>query len=200
MQLDVRGNTEVTGGAVRWREKNDQFNAAIHRADVSLNWQGGKRAGPGNGAWQTRNLVVNGRVDASGTALVEGRSITIQQTSLRLDWGERGMNSAVDVRLADGGSLKGAFFPLPAGATIPREGVLDVGWQGIDLALLHPWLPSGFDMQGRLSGRMTGSLLPESRFDLKEMLPYPRASYAGTGKRSAECQAQYGRHLLGLAG
>jgi translocation and assembly module TamB len=168
MQLDVRGNAEVTGGAVRWREKNDQFNAAIHRADVSLNWQGGKGAGPGNGAWQTRNLAVNGRVDASGTAVVEGRSITIQQTSLRLDWGERGMNSAVDVRLADGGSLKGAFYsPLPAGATIPREGVLNVDWRGIDLALLHPWLPSGFDMQGRLSGRMTGSLLPESRFDLK---------------------------------
>jgi translocation and assembly module TamB len=168
-QLDIRGDAQVTGGTVRWREKGDQFNAAIQRADVTWRWQGGRRGGgPDKGSLQTRNLALNGTIEASGSAVLEGRSIKIQRTSLRLDWGERGMNVALNLRLADGGTVNGTFFsPLPAGAAMPRQGVVNADWKGIDLVLIHPWLPSESDLEGRLTGMMKGSLLPDGRVDLQ---------------------------------
>jgi translocation and assembly module TamB len=178
MQLDVRGNVQVVRGTLRWREEGDQLNAAIHRADVSLTWQGGKGvAGRGIGSLQTRSVALNGTIEASGAAVVGGHPITIQRTSLRLDWGERGMNTALDIKLADGGTLQGTFFsPLPAGTEIPSQGVINAEWKNIDLVLLHPWLPAGFDPEGSLSGRVAGSLLPERHIDLQGNASISRGS------------------------
>jgi translocation and assembly module TamB len=40
-------------------------------------------------------------------------------------------------------------------------------WTGIDPLLLRPWLPAGMELEGRLAGRIAGSLLPGRRLDLQ---------------------------------
>jgi translocation and assembly module TamB len=169
MRLDIRGNTAVSQGAVRWREKGNQFTATVHTAGVSWKWQGAKKnAGPFTGTFKTSRLSLNGRIEVSGTAVLDGHSITVQQASLRMDWSERDMHNALDVSLADGGRLRASFSsPLPADLSAPWQGAIDADWEGLDIALLHPWLPDGFDLEGRLAGQVKGNLLPDNRLDIK---------------------------------
>jgi translocation and assembly module TamB len=44
-RLDIKGNTGLTQGAVRWRVKSGLFNAKMDTADISWTWRGGKLDG-----------------------------------------------------------------------------------------------------------------------------------------------------------
>jgi translocation and assembly module TamB len=167
--FSVKGNAEFLQGTAIWKEKENQYSAVFHTAEVSWSWQGMKKAGGAHPVEaHSGRLTVKGRIDASGTALVDGRRVAVQQVSATLDWNDESMRNSLLVKLADGGMLKGSFTSLqPATMGLPSQGIIDAEWNKVDLSLLHPWLASGLDLQGSLSGRMSGNLLPDRRLDIQ---------------------------------
>ena len=64
--------------------------------------------------------------------------------------------------------MKGRFSsPRPAGLAIPGEGEVGLEWAGIDLLLIHPWLPRSVNLEGSFAGRATGTLFAGQRLALK---------------------------------
>ena len=183
-RLDIRGNAAVSKGVVRWREETSQVTAAVRTADISWVWQGEKQtAGPQSGKLRTSHITLNGNMDASGVATLDGHRIAMQQAALKLDWSDRGMRNELDVSLADGGRLRGSFSsPSPATLAFTQQGLLAVDWQGMNIALLHPWMPKELDMEGRLAGQVKGTVLPGNRLDIKGNAALSQGAVRWNGK------------------
>ena len=110
---------------------------------------------------------LNLTVETSGTATMEKRTVTIQKAHLDLVAGERGTTAMLEVRTKEGLSVTGRFnSPDPTSLAVPPHGELHASWEGLDPTLARRWLPRGLDLQGRLSGELTGKLLPQQHFDL----------------------------------
>src|SRR6185369_6401861 len=83
------------------------------------------------------------------------------------DGSEQGMMVGIELGTADGGRLKGNFSSsAPLRLVMPEKGELTAEVSGIDLALLKTWLPRDTGLDGRVSGRAKGVLLPGQRFEL----------------------------------
>ena len=165
-RLTIDGNASLTPGGVHWQRERDKLDATVRSADISWSWGGvvrGDEAAAGTG-----KLVVSGRAEGTGAYTTDGGRITVQQCSLRIDGDERGTRAAADLSLAGGGSLHGSFSsPSPAGPFMPEGGDVALAWDGIDPALFRPWLPEPITMEGHLSGRADGKLLPDRSIDLR---------------------------------
>jgi len=111
-------------------------------------------------------LTLAGSATAMGTVTADGHSMTVQRSLLDLDGGEHGLRAGIELHLADGAVLKGSLSSPTVRPVLPDEGNVSLEWQGIDLALLDPWLPGGAKLEGRLSGRATGRILPGLRFEM----------------------------------
>jgi translocation and assembly module TamB len=113
-------------------------------------------------------LAVTGAASLQGTVTVDNHRLTIRQSSLSIDWGEKGLKGAVEVHLADGGMLKGSLVsPATAGLALPSEGNVALDWSGFDLLFLRPWLPEGVTLTGAITGKVTGKVLSGNRLDLR---------------------------------
>ena len=165
-RLDLTGRISLPRGSVRWNGGREALAADLQGLELAWGWQGALPA-PGAEIGAGR-LVAAGRAGVSGSLILDGRPIAVERGSLAVEGNERGLHADVALSSAGGGSLKGRFSSAtPAGLTIPAEGEVNVEWDGIDLALLGPWLPRTLTLEGRLSGRATGNLLAERRFALK---------------------------------
>jgi translocation and assembly module TamB len=189
MLLTLSGNTALSRGTALWREKENQYSAVFRTAEVSWSWQGLKKAaGTSAAGLHTVRLSAKGRIDASGAALVGGQRIAIQQASANMDWNDVGMRSSLDVSLAGGGMLRGSLTsPQPAAMGFPGKGNIEAEWSRLDLSLLHPWLTSGLDMKGALSGRVSGTLLPDRGLDIQgsSTLSGGEVKWSSEGRRFA---------------
>ena len=111
--------------------------------------------------------VFSGNARAVGTVTAEGYGITVQEGSLSLDGGEQGMRVGMELRLADGGVLNGAFSsPAPARLALPETGKITAEWTDIDLEPHRRWLPDDLILAGRLAGQVKGNILTGKRLDL----------------------------------
>ncbi|MBK5276724.1 MAG: translocation/assembly module TamB domain-containing protein [Desulfuromonadales bacterium] len=114
-----------------------------------------------------KRLTLAGSADGSGTFSGQGRSITIQRSLLNFDGSEQGLRVTVELATTDGGRAKGTFTSkVPFRLVVPEKGELAAEVSGIDMALLKPWLPADTGLEGHISGRASGSMLPEQRFEL----------------------------------
>ena len=165
-RLDLTGQASLVRGKIRWHGESEALDADLPTADLSWRWQGALPASAAEiGAGR---LVVAGRIGASGVFTTDGHPVTVQQGSLSLDGDDRGLRAGMEFNLPGGGMLKGAFSsPAPARLAAPETGEIKVEWTGIDLALFLPWLPRAANLEGRLTGRATGNLLPGQRFAMK---------------------------------
>lgn len=113
-------------------------------------------------------LDLEGSATATGTVTLEGRRVTVRHGSLNIDWNGDGLRAGVDLDLLEAGRLKGSLASSASGRwAIPGEGEVATEWSGIDPALLRPWLPAALRLEGRLSGKGGGRLLPGRRLDLR---------------------------------
>lgn len=113
-------------------------------------------------------LELEGGATATGTVTLEGRRVTVRHGSLHVDWNGDGLRAGVDLDLLEAGRLKGSLASSAPGRTaIPEEGEVAAEWSGIDPALLRPWLPAALRLEGHLSGKGGGRLLPDRRLDLR---------------------------------
>ena len=114
-----------------------------------------------------KRLTLSGNAACSGTFNEQGHSITVQRSLVTFEGSEQGMRVGIELGTADGGRLKGTFSsPAPLRLVMPEKGKLTAELSGIDLALLKPWLPHDTKVEGRISGRANGTMLPGQRFEL----------------------------------
>jgi translocation and assembly module TamB len=112
-------------------------------------------------------LTLTGSAAGSGTFTGQGGSITLQRSQITFDGSEHGLQVGMEFATADGGRLKGTFSsPAPFSLIMPEKGELAAELTGIDLVLLKPWLPPDTTIEGRISGRAKGIMLPGQRFEL----------------------------------
>ncbi|HEX9077985.1 MAG TPA: translocation/assembly module TamB domain-containing protein, partial [Desulfuromonadaceae bacterium] len=164
MRLALRGNAALSRGKALWQEGKDRIDAGLRTAEVSWGWQGSREGK----IWRTSLLTLDGRLDATGSALLDNRSFTVEESSLRLVWSDKAMRSTLALKLAGGGEVHGSFLsPFPFAGVVPRQGTIDADWLGFDLTLLHPWLPAGLNVEGTVGGEARGQLLPGNRLDIQ---------------------------------
>ena len=112
-------------------------------------------------------LTLAGSAAGSGTITGQGRSITLQRSLVTFDGSEQGLRVGLELAEADGGRVKGTFSsPAPLRLAMPDRGELTAELSGIDLAQLEPWLPRDTRLEGHISGRASGFMLPGQRFEL----------------------------------
>ncbi len=161
--------------------------AALHfpeRGNFTANWQldelarlspwlpemqlAGKSTGEVAGSWQPQHLQLDGQAQMAGKVTREGMTLDIRQFETTFAWGAEGLQARWTLDLADKGHFAGeATSAEPARLAMPESGKLHAAWQGLDLALLRPWLPDGMQLAGKSSGEVTGSLLEERRLQVE---------------------------------
>ena len=110
--------------------------------------------------------ALSGSIGARGTVTAQKYGVTVQQGSLSIDGGDQGMRMGMELRLAGGGVINGAFSsPAPVRLSVPENGKMTAEWADIDVALLRRWLPDDVILTGRLAGQITGNILTGERLD-----------------------------------
>lgn len=134
--------------------------------------QGIKVGGTGDGSLRLdvapqQRLTVAASVALRGTFTRDGHTINVRRGQLTLNGSGSGLRAGIDLRLTDGGLLKGTFSSsAPARPALPDTGSLTLEWSALDLALLHPWLPEGSTLAGKLAGHAAGRVLADRRLQL----------------------------------
>ena len=168
-RLDVAGQAAWAQGKIRWRGADTDLDAALPTADFSWQWQGELPESAAQIA--AGRLALTARIAASGMLTTASHRFALEKVSLHLDGSERGWNARADCVLSGGGAVKGSFSsPAPARLALPETGDVTAEWTGIDTALFRPWLPPEIHLEGILSGRAAGSLLPDGRHSLEGSL------------------------------
>ncbi len=112
-------------------------------------------------------LSLAGNASAAGSLTLDKQTVTITKALLDLDAGSHGTTALLELRTKQGISATGRFFsPASSTLSVPSRGDLHATWDGLDPALAKRWFPQGVDLQGKLSGEVSGKFLPEQRFDL----------------------------------
>ena len=111
-----------------------------------------------------KHLDLQAEVNANGSVTTGKQTVTMRQFQAKITAGERGSQAQAAVRLTTGGELLATFSsPSPATLAMPEKGTLNADWNGMELALLKPWLPEEINLAGQLSGKMSGHFLPGGR-------------------------------------
>lgn len=162
--VDLTLNPTIGQVMAKWDGLNlARANPYLKDVKITGNSHGKVRVGFLSG----KRLTLAGSAAGSGTFTGRGGSITLQRSLVTFDGSEQGIRVGVDLDAADGGRLKGTFFsPAPLRLTLPERGEVTAELSGIDLALFKPWLPGDTRVEGRISGRAKGMLLPGQRFEL----------------------------------
>jgi translocation and assembly module TamB len=109
-----------------------------------------------------------GELRLAGTVAYKGLELAVREADADVAWDEEGLRAAWELQLGDGGRFAGRLrSDTPAGRLrMPEQGRVEAALSGVDLALVRPWLPEGVVLDGRLSGRVGGDLLPEDRLQV----------------------------------
>jgi len=111
-------------------------------------------------------MELTGTVTFSGTYTVASRTVQFSEGNVKLRWDHAGLEGLGSLVTQDGGQLAGRVSsPQPYRMAWPEQGKLEASWKSIDLALLQSWLPSGLNIEGKLSGRVSGNWYVKGRFD-----------------------------------
>jgi len=146
-------------------------NLDLSRANPLLSEQmaSGQSSGGIKTEWSDGGLVrVAGSLAAGGTLTKGALKLEIDQAQLNIDWNERGLLSSFDAYARGGGRLHGTLSSRePCRAALPGQATFQSAWEGIDLAVLKPFLPSQVALSGLVSGKASGELFPEKRIDVE---------------------------------
>lgn len=150
-----------------------------------------------HGTWEKPRLAADLHLKRAGIRVLMGGSsvkekIPAVRESLKLErlqgvtklnWDEKGLFASWEVELAEGGKAHGQLSsPHPARFALPPQGNLDATWEGIDLGLLRPWLPSTLAIDGHLAGQLNGQWMTGLRLNVKGGVKISQGSLSWKGK------------------
>jgi translocation and assembly module TamB len=153
-----------------WQNFNmGRLEPILRKAAVSGLTIQGVTAGDFKAGWsENGQMTLGGRLSVAGTLAQKALKLEIEKGTLNVDWDHRGFVSAWDVSSRTGGRLYGQLSSdEPARLGLPERARLQATWTELDVALLKPFYPGQLDVNGRLSGKMSGELLPGKRFDVQ---------------------------------
>ncbi len=133
-------------------------------------WQlsGASQGGLSGQWWDDGRIELRGEIGAQAKLQQDEVQFDLSQAGLTFDWGAKGLQSRLELHLADGGRLTGAAATgTPARQALPEQGDFRFDWERLDLALLRPWLPEGLRLEGALKGGASGRWLPEGALTLQ---------------------------------
>jgi translocation and assembly module TamB len=204
-----------------WNELNlARVKGLVGKPAVSGNTTGSFRAElPDKG-----KPVLSGAVSATGKLSYGSVDLTITKASASLGWDQKGLRTSWEITSADGARITGrATSDEPPHTSLPDRARMEMIWDGLELATLETWLKppqdlapkarshpastkrtdakqsplsAGFDLQGRLSGNLSGELLPGGRVSMSGDTSLARGvatwrSAQGTARAAVE-QAKVG--------
>ena len=164
-----------------WQNLNmSRFNQIIGKASVDGLTIHGLATGDFRAEWsENGQMRLGGKLSVAGTLAQKALKLEIEKGTLNIDWDQRGLVSAWDVSSRTGGRFYGQFSSdKPARLGLPDQARLQATWGGLDLALLKPFYPGQLDVSGRLSGKMSGELLPGKRLDVQGETSLSRGALA----------------------
>ncbi len=179
------GETLTAGGEAGFNPLRGSFAAAWSRLHVSrlqpflprgkLNGSSTGRVSiqwPKGGSGQLR-------ADATFDAQYKESQIVLDTIGkMTANWDEKGIKAGWELAFGDKGKFTGSLAstgPAPP-FEFPGAAVLAAAWQGVDLTLLAPWLPSTLSVAGQASGKVEGQLLPGKVVNLKGSTEITRGS------------------------
>jgi translocation and assembly module TamB len=114
------------------------------------------------------HVRLSGALAVDGAMAHRGVRLAIGGSGARLNWDEHGLAASWEFKFGEAGSWTGrAASAERAALSLPRTASLEAAWNGLDLTIVRSFLPSSVALQGLVSGRAKGNLLPEGRIDAK---------------------------------
>lgn len=111
-------------------------------------------------------MTMAGAMDLTGTYADPSLTVGFSKGRVQFDWNEKRLKAMGDFDLETGGKFRADLSsPQPARMAFPKPVHLEARWEAVDLSFFRPWLPQTVDLNGRLSGRLSGQWLHGPRFD-----------------------------------
>ncbi|GFE60360.1 translocation/assembly module TamB domain-containing protein [Geobacter sp. AOG2] len=112
-------------------------------------------------------LTLAASADTQGLFTRDNHAFNVKRGLFTIDADEHGLHAGLELRLADHGLLKGAFSSRsPIRLAAPDTGNLTLEWSEVNLTLVQPWMPAGFNLEGRVTGHAAGKILMGSHLTL----------------------------------
>jgi len=110
---------------------------------------------------------ISGVIQASGSISANNFQTQLRTGTVRLQTVGREIHADTTLDLAAQGKLAAHLeTDLPKGLTVPDHGDFEAQLDEVDLGILRPWLPENLSIDGVLSARTAGKLLPDRRLQL----------------------------------
>jgi len=95
--------------------------------------------------------VVHAQITASGEVQHQQQEFKVTQSEILLDWDESGLQSSLQIILANNGQVKGSLISAEKNNfTWPQQGNLQLNGDNFPLSMLQPWLLAEMKMDGSL--------------------------------------------------
>ena len=176
---DISTEPLTGSAAVKWQQVNlARLDALVDPAKVQ-----GLCSGAARVQWLTRKrIALSGEIRAS-TVLSRGPlKVKVDSIDGNLNWDTSGLRASLDAGLAGDGRMNARITSSrPAAFSLPDQGTFQAAWRRLDMGMLQPILPGTVHVKGHLSGEVTGSLLPGSRFDLAGQTGISEGSFTWRG-------------------
>lgn len=134
--------------------------------EISIGWSGGTKK------------TVQGNIEAFGILRSGGQSLEIRNLSSNLNWTERGASGSFRLLLGEHGKIVGDLSSPEAPGGAPSRGRIRADISELNPAVLRPWLPGGLILEGPITGRVNGDLLPDGRIVLNSSISLPEGKIA----------------------
>ncbi|MBE0597415.1 MAG: hypothetical protein IH614_09105, partial [Desulfuromonadales bacterium] len=129
----------------------------------------GSSSGQLQGKWEEggERLSLAGEVELAGRLAQGDLVVAVRRSRADLTWDAGGLAAQWNLALEGGGTVEGSLQSAePARLAVPERGRVEARWQGIDLALMRPWMPEQMLLEGALAGDLGGRWAPQGEFEL----------------------------------
>jgi len=183
LRLDNKSTGEISlHGRFQPTDKQIEADLSWGKLDLALlrpwlsDWN---ISGKSDGTLQLHQGVQNslhGEVDFSGMLAHQELQWQISSSKLLIDW-EQALKSRVQLELADGGRVSAVLNSAQAPAfSWPEQAEIQLTGEKFPLALLHPWLPQGLNINSLVDWKCVGS------WRVDEPLKLTGTAHAGAGR------------------
>ncbi|MEE4253574.1 MAG: translocation/assembly module TamB domain-containing protein [Desulfuromusa sp.] len=117
---------------------------------------------------QGQSNRLHGEITASGELQRQELQLKLSNSKIRIDWNEQGLQSTLQIILANGGNLLGTLTSSQAADfSLPQEGDLQLTGSDFPLKMFTPWLPPELNISGALDWNTTGHWQAEQPLKLQ---------------------------------
>jgi translocation and assembly module TamB len=107
-------------------------------------------------------------VTTAGSFTARGQRMEVAGASLKGQWNERGLSGHMGITIKGGGVIRGTVNSPDAGTPgFPLQTGFSLSWEDLDVAGAGQLLPPEVLVEGRLAGRLEGTLVKGGLFDVK---------------------------------